>query len=385
MHVDVLGDIRSEREGMSEFKSISLIPTRSRFDDSSANEDDDKFADISAPKVYRRSFSSAAIVQPRENSASKSSERTANPRYEVPSLTDFIDNSKNRYTAHKLKCGVTIQVGEHVLEECPTVLKDLNNDLVGCISVLPPSVRSLVRRTKIWLNRSYSYGPKDNPKIVKHTTAHHSAGWLYCVRDLPEKEESIEIYNAAEYQKIRAHYNGGGLMLHELCHIIHQKVLPGGLENTMVREIHKVAQESNKYKSVLRRDWALKEVETDMAYCIVNHKEFFAEISTTFLAHFYHEKDGAGSQDMLRCSPPFLSAAVIERIADSCGDGSLGKYQIIDDTNQVIPHCNKFFPFTKGQLRLYDPRVYKCFEKLWQIIECWEDRDKRRCESCVWF
>ena len=271
------------------------------------------------------------------------------------------------------------------MDECPTILRDLNHDLMECLSVLPPSVHNLVRRTQIWLNVTYSYGPKDNPKNVKHTTTHHFAAWLICARDNPAKERSIEIYDAAEYQTIRAHYNGGGLILHELCHIIHQKVLPGGLNNQMVKEIYKVAKESGKYAVVLRRDWVLREVETDMAYCIVNHKEFFAEMSTTFLADFYHEMDGTGSQDIQKCSPPFVSPAVIERIVDNCGDGSFGNYQVIENTNTVLPHCNKFFPFIKGQLRLYDPRVYKCFQKLWQYIECWEDRDKRKCGSCVWF
>ena len=256
---------------------------------------------------------------------------------------------------------------------------------VYCISILPPSVRSLVRRTQIWINRTYQYGPKNNPRYVKHSTAHHFGGWLLCVRDKPEKEESIEIYNSLEYQKTRAHYNGGGLMLHELCHLIHQKCLPGGLDNPMVLEIHRVANESRKYDTVLRRDWALKEIETDMAYCIVNHKEFFAEISTTYLADFYHEVDCAGSDDLAKCSPPFISPDVIERIAEKFRDGSLVKYQIVTDTRKVLPHCNKFFPFTKGQLRLNDPRVYKCFERLWQIISSWEDKDRKRCESCVWF
>lgn len=194
-------------------------------------------------------------------------------------------------------------------------------------------------------------------------------------------------------------------MLHEICHIIHQKVLPGGLNNPMVIEIYRVAMESNKYSSVLRRDWALKDVESDMAYCTVNHKEFFAEISVTYLADFYHEVDGAGSLEMAKCSPPFVSSTVIERIeneltrtrkekmTDSQKEysgninmrGNICKYQIVEDTNRLLPHCNKFFPFTKGQLRLYDPRVYKCFEKLWELIEGWEDQDRRRCESCVWF
>ena len=88
---------------------------------------------------------------------------------------------------------------------------------------------------------------------------------------------------------------------------------------------------------------------------------------------------------MARCSPPFVSAAVIERIEMSSGNGSNSNYQIMKETHRVLPHCSKFFPFTKGQLRLYDPRVYRCFEKLWRYIESWEDKDKRRCESCVWF
>ncbi|KAL7508213.1 hypothetical protein ACHAWX_000717 [Stephanocyclus meneghinianus] len=361
------------------------------------------------------SFSSKAINHSRSASSSESSSspliqsqkspKVINDRESSICWVEFIDNSRRIYTAQKLKCGVTIQMGEHVLEECPTVLEDLNYDLMECLLVLPASVRSLVRRTKIWLNRNYSYGPVNNPKTVKHTTAHHFAGWLLCVRDNPEKTESIEIYDSAEYQKTRTHYNGGGLMLHEICHIIHQKVLPGGLNNPMVIEIYRVAMESNKYSSVLRRDWALKDVESDMAYCTVNHKEFFAEISVTYLADFYHEVVGAGSLEMAKCSPPFVSSTVIERIENELtrtrkekmtdsqrgNSGNINmrrnicKYQIVEDTNRLLPHCNKFFPFTKGQLRLYDPRVYKCFEKLWELIEGWEDQDRRRCESCVWF
>lgn len=212
----------------------------------------------------------------------------------------------------------------------------------------------------------------------------------HSVRDNPQKQESIEIYSAVEYQRSRMHYNGSGLILHELCHIIHQKVLPGGLSNAMVIEIHNIAQESGKYSKVLRRDWALKEIDTDMAYCIINHKEFFAEISVAYLADFYHEVDGAGTTVMSKCSPPFISPTVIERIQQqtlqnaqqSCGSAC----RVMTRTDCVIlPHCSKFFPFTKGQLRRYDPRVFKCFAKIWQYIEGWEDVEGKRCYSCEWF
>lgn len=190
---------------------------------------------------------------------------------------------------------------------------------------------------------------------------------------------------------MRLHYNGSGLILHELCHIIHQKVLPGGLANAMVVEIHNMAKESGKYARVLRRDWALKEVDTDLAYCIINHKEFFAEISVAYLADCYHEVDGAGFTNMAKCSPPFVSSAVVERIQQQMADDGkvscAGRCRIFarTDSSVILPHCSKFFPFTKGQLRRYDPRVFKCFVKLWQYIEGWEDPEMNRCYSCEWF
>eukprot|EP00578_Thalassiosira_sp_NH16_P028004 CAMPEP_0181087380 /NCGR_PEP_ID=MMETSP1071-20121207/6241_1 /TAXON_ID=35127 /ORGANISM="Thalassiosira sp., Strain NH16" /LENGTH=328 /DNA_ID=CAMNT_0023169263 /DNA_START=17 /DNA_END=1000 /DNA_ORIENTATION=+ len=303
-----------------------------------------------------------------------------------PSI-ELIDNSTRPYRSMKLKCGVTVQVGENVMEISPGIIDDLNHDLIGCLSVLPASTRRLVRRTRIWVNHTYCYGPVIDPKHISHTTAHHFSGWLLCMRDNPEKEESIEIYNAGEYQRSRLHYNGSGLILHELCHIIHQKVLPGGLGNAMVIEIHEMSQENGKYTKVLRRDWALNDIDTDMAYCIINHKEFFAEISVAFLADFYHDVDGAGTTTMVNCSPPFVSPAVIDRIQQHALPDSkplfTSRCRLTTRADCIIlPHCSKFFPFTKGQLRRYDPRVFKCFVKIWQFIEGWEDDEGRCC--CEW-
>ena len=179
-------------------------------------------------------------------------------------------------------------------------------------------------------------------------------------------------------------------MLHELCHIIHQTTLPGGLSNMLVVEMHKIAKMSGKYARVLRRDWALKEVDTDVAYCTLDHKEFFAEISVSYLSDFYHDVDGAGTVDMTKCSPPFVSPVVLGRMQEkqqeSCHQPvkSIVEWRDLAKFGRGLPHCNKFFPFTKGQLRRYDPRVYKCFTKLWQFIESWEDIDRRCCKiGCI--
>jgi len=123
----------------------------------------------------------------------------------TPCNSELIDNSTRSYRPVRLQCGVTVQVGENVSESCPGILHDINHDLIGCLSVLPASTRRLVRRTKIWINRtwefhfwfstpptqyqyavlslhfslsSYSYGSLNNPNVVRHTTAHHFAGWL---------------------------------------------------------------------------------------------------------------------------------------------------------------------------------------------------------------
>ncbi|KAL7530086.1 hypothetical protein ACHAWF_003239, partial [Thalassiosira exigua] len=315
--------------------------------------------------------------------------------------SDLIDNTARSYSSVRLKCGVTIRLGDAVVQSCPGILEDLNHDLIACLSVLPASTRRLVRRTKIWVNRSYDLISKPTfawtqLQLWASTQSKNFASYncpslfrmafvvsistinISFTRDNPEKEESIEIYNASEYQRMRLHYNGAGLLLHELCHIIHQKALPGGLANAMVVEIHKVAEESGKYSQVLRRDWALKDKDTDMAYCLINHKEFFAEISVAFLADFYHDVDGAGFAVMAKCSPPFVSPVVVERIQQQ----ALGSDQALCTTKcrvmaqmdrMILPHCSKFFPFTKGQLRRYDPRVFKCFMKIWEFIEGWED------------
>jgi hypothetical protein len=98
------------------------------------------------------------------------------------SATSLIDNSILVYIPMKLKCGVTVNCRPDVLTRCPSVLRDLNNDVEGCLDVLPESVHSLVRRTNLWVNTTYYYGPREKPRNVNHSTAHHHEGWLFwCV------------------------------------------------------------------------------------------------------------------------------------------------------------------------------------------------------------
>ena len=91
---------------------------------------------------------------------------------------ELIDNSQRRYNPIRLKCGVTVQLGENVLRDSPDIIDIMNHDVSSCLSVLPASTRALIRRTNVWVNRKYAYGSINAPTVLSHTTAHHFPGWL---------------------------------------------------------------------------------------------------------------------------------------------------------------------------------------------------------------
>jgi len=192
---------------------------------------------------------------------------------------------------------------------------------------------------------------------------------------------------------MRLHWNGCGLILHELCHIIHQFALPGGLHNPTVKKLHSHCRMSGKFDRVLRRDWAGRDIDYDIAYATVNHKEFFAEISVAFLCDHYHYLDRQ-SKTMAYSSPPLLLPTLIQAMQKKNLDyhqsptykacqywndnqshhknSSLSQW-LMNRNVPSLPHCNKFFPFTRGQLQQFDPPLMKAFEELWEFISDWED------------
>jgi hypothetical protein len=312
------------------------------------------------------------------------------------SYNGLIDNSSLIYHPIKLKCGVRVMCRPIVLMQCPEVLQDLEEDCQACLRTLPRSVHKLIRRTPIWVNATYQYGPVYRPILLNHSTAHHHESWLRWARDRPDKALSIEIYSCTDYRRMRLHWNGAGLLLHEFCHIIHQQVLPDGLENQQVKEASHAAEASQKYKAVFRRDWVGKSQDRDLAYALVDHKEFFAEMSVTFHATGYQHLATRSAVDLLSCCPPLMERNVIERVTrlglgfpihtcvpqkamhiNSTTDWSSFLVRPIQDwCDQMLfipSHCNKFFPFTRGQLESFDTDAFLNIRRIWQQIEQWND------------
>jgi hypothetical protein len=306
---------------------------------------------------------------------------------EARKVPPMIDNSTLTYLPIYLASGVTVCCRPDVLTRCPQILRDLDLDVKHCLQVLPKSTHGLVRRTKIWVNTTYYYGPTSKPKNVNHSTAHHHQGWLLWARDRVDKATGIEIYNCFDYRRMRWHWNGCGLLLHELCHIIHQFCL--GLENSVVEKAYLDARESGKYDSTLRRDWAgLEQGDKDFGYALINPKEFFAELSVAFWSQGYQELTDKDPENMSESSPPFIAPSVVARLDHS-------KYPIANESlfpkmrswfkmKGLPPHCNKFYPFTRGQFQKLDPGLFGIFECLWKEIEDWHDEDCAQCSKKCW-
>ena len=206
------------------------------------------------------------------------------------------------------------------------------------------------------------------------------------------------------------------------------------------------------------------------AYAMLDHKEFFAEMSVTYLCNSYHELDNVHdtttttATSMVDCCPPLLEPNTTHRVLETyryqqqqqhateetdddgddqhhnhrsrtcCGwfwflpqpltpsfssssstplltrqrqhhqnrrgaspisSSSTPNYpRIIDPIFQEtslhrnclgVKHCNKFYPFTRGQLKYHDRATYNVMEKLWtQDIANWEDpNDFRLCSRPI--
>lgn len=199
-------------------------------------------------------------------------------------------------------------------------------------------------------------------------------------RDVPEKANGIEIYSALDYIRMRSHWNGCGLILHELCHHIHQQTF--GLDCETIKQEYTRALQSGRYDRVLRRDSASnRDGAFDLAYAMIDHKEFFAEMSVTHWSHYYAHLDNASCTQLQSCSPPTIK----ELTPCSFSKNPISWFRSsFTPRRNPCSHCNKFYPFTQGQLRHYDPCLAKAMEAFWLKIAEWDDPcdNNTQCDGC---
>lgn len=195
--------------------------------------------------------------------------------------------------------------------------KRLANDLREASKVLPThAVEYLRRNCPIWVNSCIKYGPKACPIKGRGCCYHPDKQWLIENGLSERKHKCIEINDGPGYKDNVEMWGPGGLLVHELCHAYHHRMLPDGYNNKEILSCYKQAMKEKLYEKVKVHGPQGPEAK---AYACSNDKEYFAELSTAFLG---------------------------------CKDGS--------------KEYNKWYPFNREQLRDHDPRAYKLLSRLWR-------------------
>ena len=196
----------------------------------------------------------------------------------------------------------------------------LANDLAFAAKVLPPHASEYLRaHCKIWINRSISWGPVVCPIKGRGCCYHPDVEWLRENGLHVEKAKCIEINDGPGYKDDAHLWGPGGVMVHELSHAYHDRMLPDGYDNPDILACYRAAMKDKLYDCVKVHG---TQGPTAKAYACTNDKEYFAELSTAFL-------------------------------------GGVGEY--------TDHEYNKWFPFNRKQVKEHDPRAHALLSRLWRI------------------
>jgi len=191
---------------------------------------------------------------------------------------------------------------------------------------LPSHARAeLSKSTPFYINKSQKYGPAACPVNGRAMCFHPGSSWLKENGMSCDKKECVEIYNAKEYLDDYEFWGPGGVLLHELCHAYHWKMVEGGYENEEIVKCYKAAMEEGLYDCVEVHKKCKSGPQTISkdklrAYACENAMEYFAELSVAFLAGL--EKD---------------------------------------------VEYNKWQPFNRHELKEFDPRAHQLLQKIWKV------------------
>ncbi len=195
--------------------------------------------------------------------------------------------------------GWTVHV-EKSLEDHPRreeALELLERKFAEIAALVPAAALPELRKVPFWLSRNTAPG----------ACYHPSAEWLEKNGRVVEMARSIEIQNIDHFLDWSA-VTQPMIVLHELAHAWHHRVLPDGYGNPEIREAYEAAAASGKYDEVLHADG-----RKTRHYALTNPMEYFAE----------------------------------------CSEAYFGR--------------NDFQPFDRAELKTFDPDGYRLVEKMWGI------------------
>lgn len=134
--------------------------------------------------------------------------------------------------------------------------------------VLPAHVYEGLRQgTGFWIEKESPHWPAP--------VYHPSAEWLREHGMDPSRAKHIEIGNARNFLEWMAEQPA--IVIHELTHAFHDKLLPGGWGNATVLEAYQKAVDSGRYEQVSHVNGGL-----GRAYALTSATEYFAELSEAY-------------------------------------------------------------------------------------------------------
>ncbi len=149
-------------------------------------------------------------------------------------------------------------VGDKVLRLLTVKLYDINR------VVLDRALKEL-HTVPIWVE----FKDRD----IRCACYHESKGWLTENGFNPDKAESVEIGNAANF--LTWTLDQPSMVLHELAHAYHHRVL--GHDHPDILAAYRRAVEGKSYESVLHYNGRM-----ERAYALNNAKEYFAELTEAY-------------------------------------------------------------------------------------------------------
>ena len=215
-------------------------------------------------------------------------------------------------------CGWSVHLEDDWHDDNSELEEQFVKDLEYASKVLPKHARDYLKEhCSIWVNKSIKYGPRACPVRGKGACYHPDKDWLIENGLHPSKALCVEINDGPDYKNNLKYWKTGGLMIHELSHAYHHRMIPNGYKNKDIEDCYKQAMKDKLYECVKVHG---SQGPTCKAYACNNCMEYFAELSTAFLGGLNEEEE-----------------------------------------------YNKWYPFNRNQLKEHDPRAYELLSRLWQV------------------
>lgn len=185
------------------------------------------------------------------------------------------------------------------------VERALRSDLGRIRAAVPgPALAVLRESTPIWVNDGVMIGgPGEEAKPGRGAVFHWSADWPAAHGLGPGRGPAVDIYSAGDYLDWRDHQPM--MLLHELAHAYHARL---GADREEILAAFRAARDSGRYAAVRYERGGRRP-----AYAMTNEMEYFAELSEAYFGR------------------------------------------------------NDFEPFTRDELRVFDPEGYGMVERMWGL------------------